>query len=61
MHLAREYPIYYRTATTLYPAVVVGYLYASLILRVDWGDRCRDVSLCWAPGREEWHRVAPPF
>ena len=51
----------YRTPTTLYPAVVVGYLYATMILRVEWGDRCTDLSLCWALGAEEYDRIAPPF
>jgi len=53
--------LYYRTSTTLYPAVVLGYLYATLLLRVDWGDRCTDVGLCWARGHEEYDRIAPPF
>lgn len=53
--------LYYRTPTTLYPATVLGYLYATLLLRVDWGDRCTDLSLCWALGHEKYNRVAPPF
>jgi hypothetical protein len=32
-----------------------------LVLRVDWGDRCTDMGLEWAPGSEEWDRIAPPF
>jgi len=52
---------FYRTATTLYPAVVTCNAADVLVLRVDWGDRCTDLSIEWAPGHEEYHRIAPPF
>ena len=61
MHLAPGYPCYYRTATHLYPAVVLGIPMDVLVLRVDWGDRCTDLGLEWAPGSQEWGRIAPPF
>jgi hypothetical protein len=32
-----------------------------LVLRVDWGDRCTDLGIEWAPGGEDWDRIAPPF
>jgi hypothetical protein len=52
---------YYCTGKTLYPAIVVGCPMDVLVLRVDWGDRCTDLGLEWAPGSEEWDRIAPPF
>ena len=52
---------YYRTANSLYPAVVVGCPMDVLVLRVDWGLKCTDLGLEWAPGSEEWGRIAPPF
>jgi hypothetical protein len=52
---------YYRTSKALYPAVVVGCPMDVLVLRVDWGLKCTDLGLEWAPGSEQWYRIAPPF
>ena len=43
------------------PAVVLGIPMDVLVLRVDWGTYCTDLGLEWAPGSEDWDRIAPPF
>ena len=53
--------LYYRTPQALYPAVVTCNAANVLVLRVDWGDRCTDLAIEWAPGHEEYSRIAPPF